>query len=88
MSQLDASEHLWINTLSYKNTKYQILPDTYMASYARAEVEVFEHLNGKISISYKQRKLKFKKIKTLKYKKENSPEEFLLKGDISILQKR
>jgi len=51
-------------------------------------VEVFEHLNDKISISYKQRKLKFKKIKTLKNQKENSPEEFLSKGDISILQKR
>ena len=70
------------NTISYKNTKYQILPDPYRASYAKAEVEVFEHLNGKISIVYKQRKLKYRKITTFKKQKED------LEDDISILQKR
>ena len=76
------------NTISYKNNKYQILADPFRASYAKAEVEVYEHLDGKISIAYKQRKLKYRKIMTLKRQKESSLEEILLKGDISILQKR
>jgi hypothetical protein len=78
------------NTISYKAIKYQILPDPYRASYAKAEVEVLEHLDGKISILYKEKKLKYRKIGYLKNhkKKERSLEEKLLKGDISILQKR
>lgn len=76
------------NTISYKTEKYQILSDPYRASYARAKVEVYEHLNAKLSITYKGRKLKFRKIGTIKNQKETSLKEFLLKGDISILQKR
>jgi len=71
------------NTISYNGTKYQILPDPYRASYAKAEVDIFEHLDGKISIVYKQRKLKYRKIATFKEQREIS-----LKDDISILQKR
>lgn len=78
------------NTISYNGTKYQILPDPYRGSYAKVEVEVFEHLDvdGKVSISYKGRKLKYKKIGTIKNQKEDSLEEILSKDDISILQKR
>lgn len=77
------------NTVSYDNRKYQILADSYRASYAKAKVEVYEHLDNKLSIVYKGRKLKFKKIKTYKKKKqkEESIKESLLKGDISTLQK-
>ena len=73
------------NTISYKNTKYQILADPYRASYAKAKVEVFEHLDGRISIVYKGRKLRYKKIETMINKKELTLGEFLKKGDISIL---
>jgi len=78
------------NTISYKGTKYQILKDPYRASYARAKVEVLEHLNGRISILYKGRRLKYRKIGSFKdiKEKERSLEEKLLQGDISILQKR
>lgn len=78
------------NTISYKGIKYQILPDPYRASYARAKVEILEHLNGKISILYKGRNLKYRKIGSLGNTKEEeySLEEKFLKGDISILQKR
>jgi transposase len=88
------------NTISYKGIKYQILADPYRASYAKTKVEVLEHLDGKISILYKERKLKYRKIGSLKNHKEeeHSLEEKLLfargefasgrKGDISILQKR
>ncbi len=77
------------NTISYKGIKYQILPDHYRASYAKARVEVLEHLNGRISIVYKGRKLRYRKIGSLKNIKEKERFlEELLKGDISILQKR
>ena len=77
------------NTIAYKSIKYQILPDPYRASYAKAEVEVLEHLNGEISILYKGRRLKCRKIGIIKRAKGSSLlEEKLLKGDISILQKR
>lgn len=54
------------NTISYKTEKYQILPDPWRASYTKAKVGVYEHLNAKVSISYKGRKLKFKKIGNIK----------------------
>lgn len=74
------------NTVSYKSTKYQILPDPYRASYAKAKVEKDEHLDNRISIVYKNRKLKIKKIQTQNTKKETTLED--LKDDIFILQKR
>ena len=77
------------NTISYKGIKYQILPDGYRASYAKAKVEVLKHLDGKVSIIYKGRKLKYRKIGSYKdSEEERSLEEKLLQGDISILQKR
>ncbi|MCM8773447.1 MAG: hypothetical protein NC820_01755 [Candidatus Omnitrophica bacterium] len=42
-------------------------------------------MDGKVSIVYKGRKLKYTKIQTIKNQKERSLEDFLLKGDISIL---
>ncbi|MGB9596773.1 MAG: hypothetical protein ACPL7B_10875 [Candidatus Poribacteria bacterium] len=47
------------NTISYKGIKYQILPDGIRSSYAKAEVEIYEHLDGALSITYKGRKLKY-----------------------------
>ncbi len=67
------------NTISYNGMKYQILPDLYRASYAKAEVDIFEHLNGKVSIVYKERKLRYRKVITLKNQKEGSLEKILLK---------
>ncbi len=77
------------NTISYKGIKYQILPDLYRASYARVKVEVLEHLDGELSIVYKGRKLRYRKIGFYREpeKEERSLEERLLRGDISILQK-
>ncbi len=48
------------NTISYKGKIYQIMADEYRASYAKAEVEVYEHLDGRISILYKGKKLRYK----------------------------
>ncbi|MCM8756711.1 MAG: hypothetical protein NC817_01590, partial [Candidatus Omnitrophica bacterium] len=59
--------------------KYQILSDPYRASYAKAEEEVFEHLNGKVSIVYKGRKLNYKKISEYNKRREITLEEFLSK---------
>lgn len=76
------------NTISYKAQKYQILPDRYRANYSRAQVEVREHLNGKMSISCKGRNLRHKKITrtTQKQRQEALKEEALRQGDISMLQ--
>lgn len=75
------------NTVSYKGRIYQILMDEYRASYAKAEVEVYEHLNGRVSIVYKGRKLRHKLIK--REKKQTADEHTLeaLQHDIFILQK-
>lgn len=67
------------NTISYNGTKYQILTDPYRASYAKAEVDVFEHLNGKVSIVYKGRKLNYKKIIKYNKQREITLEKFLSK---------
>jgi len=76
------------NTISYNGQKYQILPDPYRANYSRARVEVREHLNGKMSVVYKGRKLRHKKITriTKKQRREALKEEALIQGDISIMQ--
>ena len=77
------------NTISYKGTKYQILQDSYRASYVRAKVEVLEHLNGKISIVYKGRKLRYRKITSFKdiKEKERFLEEKLLKLEFLFCKK-
>jgi transposase len=75
------------NTISYKGRIYQIMADEYRASYAKAEVQVYEHLDGGVSIVYKGRKLRYKYIgrKERRSKKDYSLED--LKHDILILQK-
>lgn len=75
------------NTVSYKGNIYQILADEYRASYAKAEVIIYEHLDGKISMVYKGRKLKHKMKgkRAVKTQKEYTLED--LKHDILILQK-
>ena len=42
------------NTLSYKNRIFQILPDKYRISFAKAKEEVEKRLDGSIRIRYKQ----------------------------------
>lgn len=76
------------NTISHRAQKYQILPDRYRANYSRARVEVREHLSGKISVLYKGRKLRHRKITrtTQNQRKEALKEQALRQGDISILQ--
>ena len=76
------------NTISLDAQKYQILPDRYRANYSRARVEVREHLDGKMTISYKGRNLKHKKITrtTQKQRQEATKREALRQGDISMLQ--
>ena len=78
------------NTISYNGSKYQILPDPYRASYAKCEIEVFEHLDGKISLFYKGRRLTYRKIARIKPGKDEglAIKRLLSRGDISILQKR
>ena len=75
------------NTISYKGRIYQIMADEYRASYAKAEVQVYEHLDSRISIVYKGRKLRHKYIgkKDSRSKKDYSLDD--LKHDILILQK-
>ena len=76
------------NTISHRAQKYQILPDRYRANYSRARLEVREHLNGKMSVLYKGRKLRHRKITriTRKQRQEALKEEALRQGDISMLQ--
>ena len=50
------------NTLSYKNRIFQILPDKYRISFAKAKVEVEKRLDGSIRIRYKDKYLNFKEI--------------------------
>ncbi len=77
------------NTISYNGQKYQILPDRCRANYSRARVEVREHLNGKMGILYKGRKLRHRKITriTKKQRQEALKEDALIQGDISMLQR-
>lgn len=70
------------NTISYKGKRYQILPDTNRSSYAKAEVEVYEHLDGRISIVYKGMKLKYTEINMADSsgEKEYTLEELFFEG--------
>jgi len=45
------------NTISYKNRIFQILPDKYRISFAKAKVEVEKRLDGSIHIRYKDQYL-------------------------------
>ena len=76
------------NTISLDAQKYQLLPDRYRANYSRTRVEVREHLNGKMSVLYKGRKLRHRKITriTRKQRQEALKEEALRQADISMLQ--
>lgn len=75
------------NMISYKGRVYQIIADEYRASYAKVEVEVYEHLDGRVSIVYKGRKLRYKYIgkKRSRIKRDYILED--LKHDILILQR-
>ncbi|HEX2988601.1 MAG TPA: ISNCY family transposase [Chloroflexota bacterium] len=45
------------NVVAYQGRRLQILPSTERASYARLEVEVHEHLDGRIALFYRDRRL-------------------------------
>jgi len=50
------------NTISYNTKYYQILPNEYRISFAKAEVMVHEWIDGSIHIFYKGKELKHKPI--------------------------
>lgn len=50
------------NTISYNSKFYQILPNDYRISFAKAKVMVHEWLDGSIHIFYKDKELKHKPI--------------------------
>jgi hypothetical protein len=76
------------NTISYQGRRIQILADPYRANYSRARVELWEHLDGKITILYKGRKLRYRRVPgpTPKHRDDRLTEQALLEGDISTLQ--
>ncbi len=79
------------NTISYKNRIFQILPDKYRISFAKAKVEVEKRLDDSIHIKYKDQYLNFKEIssgETKKIKTNTLPLENLRTGDIFTLQKQ
>jgi transposase len=78
------------NTISYKNRIFQILPDKYRISFAKAEVVVEKRLNDSIHIKYKDQYLNYKEIsceepcKTVSNHKAFTLDN-LLRGDIFAL---
>jgi len=56
------------NTISYNSRYYQILPNDYRISFAKAKVTVHEWLDGSIHIFYKGQELKTKRIPKIRYK--------------------
>jgi hypothetical protein len=77
------------NTISYRGRRIQILRDPYRANYARAKVEVREHLDGKMTILFKGRRLRYRRLPgpTPKSQDDRLRELALIEGDISTLQR-
>ena len=76
------------NTISYKNRIFQILPDKYRISFAKAKVLVEKRLDESIHIKYKDQYLDFKEIRsgeTKRIKTNTLPPENLHIGDIFTL---
>ena len=76
------------NTISLRNRIFQILPDKYRISFAKAKVVVEKRLDGSIHIRYKDQYLNFKEISSDEIKKIKTnalPLEKLLTGDIFTL---
>ena len=57
------------NTISFRNRIFQILPDKYRISFAKAKVEVEKRLDESIHIKYKDQYLNFKEISLVKLKR-------------------
>jgi transposase len=76
------------NTISYRGRRIQILSDPYRANYSRVKVEVREHLDGKITILFKGRKLRHRRLPgpTPRHHDDRLREQDLIEGDISTLQ--
>jgi len=73
------------NTISFRNRIFQILPDKYRISFAKAKVVVEKRLDGSIKIKYKGRYLDFKEITSYETKRNKTntlPIENLLTGDV------
>ena len=76
------------NTISFRNRIFQILPDKYRISFAKAKVVVEKRLDGSIKIKYKDRYLDFKEITSYETKRNKTntlPIENLCTGDIFTL---
>jgi transposase InsO family protein len=79
------------NTISYKNRTFQILPDKYRISFAKAQVMVEKRLDESIHIKYKDQYLDHKEILSGKsYVKKSASIAFnnLTTGDIFTLHQR
>ncbi len=77
------------NTSSFRNRKFQILPDKYRVSFARAKM-VEKGLDGSIQIKHKDQYLNIKEIssdETKRNKTNTLPLENLLTGDIFTLHR-
>ena len=76
------------NTISFRNSIFQILPDKYRISFAKAKVVVEKRLGGSIHIKYKDQYMNFKEIisyETKRIKTNTQPLENLLISDIFTL---
>jgi len=78
------------NTISYKNRIFQILPDKYRISFAKAKVMVEKRLDESIHIKYKDQYLNYKEVhsdKTYDDKSTSNTLAFndLITGDIFTL---
>ncbi len=76
------------NTISYKNRIFQILPDKYRISFAKAPVMVEKRLDDSIFIKYKDQYLNYKEIlsdKSYGAKSTSTVFNNLITGDIFTL---
>ena len=67
------------NTVSYCNKRYQLLKDSHRSNYARCQVEVYEHIDGGISILFGGRKLRYIKYPVMTNNINKNVDKMLLK---------
>jgi hypothetical protein len=67
------------NTVSYCNKRYQLLKDPHRSNYGRCQVEVYEHIDGGISILFGGRKLRYIKYPVIPKNINKNVDKILLK---------
>jgi len=70
------------NTISYKNRLFQILPNKYRISFAKAQVMVEKRLDDSIHIKYKEQYLNYKEIYSDETYKAKSSSNTLVLNDL------